>query len=80
VNCREAAREATLGCPLTREARRNGCALRGTGGAEPRPYGSTLVRRGRGATFMIAAGDGREILRCAQNDRALKRIRAPGGG
>jgi hypothetical protein len=31
VNCREAAREATLGCPLTGEAK--------TGGAEPRPYG-----------------------------------------
>ena len=53
---------------------------RGTGGAEPRPYGSTLVRRGRGATFMIAARRGGEILHCAQNDRTLKRIRKPGGG
>jgi hypothetical protein len=51
VNCRGAAREATLGCPLTGEAGtgdeilrraqndRAGGAGKTAGGAEPRPYG-----------------------------------------
>jgi hypothetical protein len=54
VNCREAAREATLGCPLTREAKDGGRAGIAVG-FTARNVGATLaVARETGERFFAA--------------------------